>query len=165
MLTLIPIDTVDIGAIGRWPRYKGIHAQMDYALRENGWLATYGAVAGNHCYAAMVDDVCVGFSLLIQNRPGSAEFRTAVHPDHLGAGYGGEILRQTLTIGFTVHNLQTITLIVRKNNPIAQHLYVGHGFTPCGETTETIQGQCIDFLMMQINSNNFTNGARTCRKR
>ena len=165
MLTLIPIKADDIPAIARWPRYRGEHAQMDYALRENGWLTTYWPVAGNVCFAAMAGVVCVGFSLLIQNGAGNAEFRTAVHPAHLGAGHGGEILRRTLTIGFTEHNLKAITLIVRKNNPIARRLYARHGFVICGETTETIQGQVIDFFMMQINRKNFTTGAKPCRKR
>jgi RimJ/RimL family protein N-acetyltransferase len=158
MNLLFPIETGDVSSIYRWPPYDGSHAQMDYAVRENGWLDTYCSKAGNICYAAKVDGVCVGFSLLIRKTPTEAEFRVAVHPEHLGSGYGGRITQQTLTRGFLEHHLEAIMLIVRKNNPVARHLYEKRGFVFDGETTESIQGKPIDFDVMKMTKASFMNG-------
>ncbi len=141
-----------------WPVYTGAHAQMDYAVRSGGWLDTYCGEAGNYCYAARSGGQCIGFSLLIRSAEGAAEFRIAVHPDFLGSGYGGSITNQTLAAGFLEHGLDAVTLIVRKNNPIARRLYEKQGFIPDGETTESIQGEPIDFYVMKMTKEAFLNG-------
>jgi len=158
MIILSPVKPEDILDIEQWPRYEGVHAQMDYALRKDGWLASYCSEPGNFCYAAKIGSLCIGFSLLIPKENRKAEFRIAVHPAHIGAGHGGEILRKTLLIGFAKHSFETIYLIVRKNNQIAQRLYSRHGFILYGEKQEIIQGQSIDFFMMQIDSATFMRG-------
>jgi RimJ/RimL family protein N-acetyltransferase len=155
MHLLYPIEKNDLAAIYRWPAYEKAHAQMDYALRENGWLDTYCSGSGNACYAAKIDGVCIGFSLLIQKGPAEAEFRIAIHPDYLGSGYGGKIMEETLVAGFAERQLETITLIVRKNNPIAQRLYEKRGFILEGETTEIIQGEPTDFYVMKMRKEHF----------
>lgn len=133
---------------------------MDYAIRENGWLDTYCCDSKNYCFAVKIDHFCVGFTLLINKGGGEAEFRIAVNPDFVGSGYGGIIIKETLSIGFYANKLKTISLIVRKNNPIAQRLYAKHGFKLCGETKENIQGQCIDFFIMKLNAQYFKTGEK-----
>ena len=155
---LVPIQQKDFFDISRWPQYEGVHAQMDYALRKNGWLDTYCSDSSNYCYAAKIGELCIEFSFLIKKGPVEAEFRIAVHPNYIGAGYGKRITNETLAMGFSEHKLKAITLIVRKNNPIAQRLYANQGFSLCGETTESIQGKCIDFFIMKMNSEDFMEG-------
>ena len=152
------IDQKDFIEITQWPQYRGVHAQMDYAIRTNGWLDYYCNNFGNYCYAAKIRGLCVGFSLLIQKGGLEAEFRIAVHPNFVGFRYGSKIMKQSLRNGFSEHKLRTITLIVRKNILIAQRLYTKHGFSLCGETTETIQGHSIDFFVMKIYRENFIKG-------
>ncbi|MFW8602535.1 GNAT family N-acetyltransferase, partial [Desulfobacterota bacterium M19] len=150
MITLYPIEKKDIKAITQWPKYTGVHAQMDYAIRKNGWLDCFCGIPSNYCFVAKIKDLCVGFSLLINKNKHEAEFRIAVHPDFVGSGYGKQIIRKTLEIGFVKHRLNVISLIVRKNNPIAHRLYLDFGFTQQGETKENIQGKDIEFFVMKI---------------
>lgn len=164
MVSLSIIESKDIIGIAQWSQYNGIHSQMDYAIRKGGWLDSYCCDPQNYCYAAKSDQLCVGFSLLISKGDREAEFRIAVNPDFIGSGYGGKIVKETLMIGFFVHKLKTISLIVRKNNPIAQQLYAKHGFKFCGETKENIQGQCIEFYIMKLYENHFKAGENLCPK-
>lgn len=158
MVILSTIESSDIKDINKWPQYEGMHAQMDYAIRENGWLDTYCHNSKNYCYVAKIRGVCVGFALLIHKEELESEFRIAIHPDFLGCGYGSEIIQKTLILGFSEHELRVITLIVRKNNPMAQRLYVKHGFVLCGETKKIIHRSCIDFFVMKIQKENFIEG-------
>jgi len=158
MITLIPINSQDIDAIKNWKQYDGAHSQMDYAIRENGWLDTYCGESMNHCFAAKEEEICVGFSILIDKKEREAEFRVAVSPDFIGSGYGRKIINNTLTLGFEVYKYKIISLIVRKNNPYAIKLYQRHGFILYGETTENIQGQCIEFFKMKIDNEHFAIG-------
>ncbi len=124
-------------------------------LRKHGWLDSYCRAPNNCCYTARIEQLRVGFSLFINKGYGEAEFRIAVNPDFVGSGYGRKIIKKTLTIGFLEHKFKTISLIVRKNNPIAQRLYAKNWFKLCGETTENIQGQHIVFFIMNLCENNF----------
>ena len=133
MIVLSTIKQDDIIDIAEWPKYTGVHAQMDYAIRKNGWLDNYCHNPNNYCYIAKIGELRIGFSLLIKNDNNGAEFRIVIHPEFLGSGYGGKIIRKTLQIGFLDNELKSINLIVRKNNLIAQRLYLKHGFTLCGE--------------------------------
>ncbi len=150
MVVLYPIEQKDIVAIKKWPKYTGVHAQMDYAIRENGWLDCYCGVPNNYCFIAKIKELHVGFSILIYNGKREAEFRIAVHPDFVGSGYGKQIIRKTLQIGFNEYELNAINLIVRKNNFIAQNLYLDLGFTQQGEIVENIQGEDVEFFVMKI---------------
>ena len=152
MITISPIKPIDFHDIGKWSPYEGIHSQMNYAINEDGWLNTYCCNSRNYCFIAKSGNLCVGFSLLIYKDSKVAEFRIAVNPDFIGSGYGRMITQETISIGFNVHGLKKITLIVRKNNHIAQKLYEKVGFNLCGETKENIQGQNIDFFVMELSS-------------
>jgi RimJ/RimL family protein N-acetyltransferase len=158
MITLSPIKSIDIHDIAKWSPYEGIHSQMNYAINEDGWLNTYCCNPQNFCFVAKNGNLCVGFSLLIYKDSKEAEFRIAVNPDYIGSGYGRMITQETISIGFNAHNLGKITLIVRKNNPIAQKLYEKIGFIMCGETKENIQGQNIDFFIMELDKKHFNTG-------
>lgn len=160
MISLSALEPKDILAIAQWPQYEGIHGQMNYAISKGGWLDSYCCNPANSCYTAKIDLLCVGFSLLINKGGGEAEFRIAVNPVYVGSGYGGEIIKKTLTLGFSEHKLKTISLIVRKNNPIAQRLYAKHGFLLSGETTENIEGQPIDFFIMKLSENHYKTGEK-----
>ena len=155
MIALYPIEQKDIVAIKKWPKYTGAHAQMDYAIRENGWMDCFCGVPNNYCFIAKIQKLRVGFSLLIHNGKQDAEFRVAVHPDFVGSGYGKQIIRKTLEIGFEKQGLNVINLIVRKNNSIAQNLYLDFGFTQQGEVNENIQGEDVEFFVMKISKENF----------
>lgn len=158
MIILSPIKSIDIQEIAKWSPYEGIHSQMNYAISEDGWLNTYCCDSRNYCFVAKKGDLCVGFSLLIYKGSKEAEFRIAVNPDYIGSGYGRMITQETILIGFNVHNLEKIRLIVRKNNHVAQKLYEKIGFNMCGETKENIQGQNIDFFMMELDKKSFNTG-------
>ncbi len=158
MIVLSIIEKTDILDIAKWPEYTGVHAQMDYAIRENGWLDSYCNNSNNYCYIVKSDGVRIGFSLLMLNGPSEAEFRIVIHPNFLGSGHGGKIIHRTLQIGFLDHKLKSINLIVRKNNSIAKRLYLKHGFILSGEKKEIIQGECIDFYIMKIYTANFIAG-------
>lgn len=148
----------EIAAIGQWPSYEGVHAQMDYALRDGGWLAHFCGDGGNHCYAARLDGVCVGFSLLIRQGMTEAELRIAVHPLLVGQGLGAAIMAKTLAAGFGELGFAAIWLIVRKNNPIARRLYARCGFQLLGETGRTIQGQAVEFFRMRLSRAQYCKG-------
>lgn len=158
MVAILPIEQKDIDDIKKWRSYDGIHLQMDYAIRDGGWLDTYCGDPGNHCFAVRLNRLCMAFSILINKGGGEAEFRVAVSPDYVGSGYGGKIIRKTLSFGFEKYKFKSISLIVRKNNPIAINMYKRHGFCLCGETTENIQGQSVEFFCMKIDSKDFNFG-------
>ena len=158
MIVLSIIEKTDILDVAEWPEYTGVHAQMNYAIKENGWLDSYCNNSNNYCYIAKSDGIRIGFSLLILNSSYEAEFRIIIHPDFIGSGYGGKIIRKTLQIGFSDHKLKAINLIVRKNNSIAKRLYLKHGFILSGEKREIIQDQYIDFYVMKIVKENFIEG-------
>ncbi len=150
MIVQYPIEQKDIVAIKKWPKYIGIHAQMDYAIRENGWLDCFCGVPGNYGFIFKIKELRVGFSLLIHSGKQEAEFRIIVHPDFVGSGHGKQIIRKTLAIGFKKLELNEINLIVRKNNSIAKSLYLDSGFTQQGEIKKNIHGKDIDFFVMKM---------------
>ena len=146
MVVLYPIEPKDVVAIKKWPQYTGVHSQMDYAIRENGWIDCFCDDPNNYCFIAKIKELRVGFSLLIHNGNREAEFRIAVHPDFVGSGYGKQIIHKTLEIGFKKYGLNVINLIVRKNNSIAQSLYLDFGFTQQGEIKKIYKVKILSFL-------------------
>jgi RimJ/RimL family protein N-acetyltransferase len=159
MIQLRPISSEDISEITSWPPYLGEFEQMDYALRENGWLDEFRDRAKTWIYAATLNNRLIGFSLLSVTAERHAEFRIAIHPDWTSKGLGREVTLATLKRGFRHLNLARIHLIVRKNNPQALKLYESIGFVVTGESVHTIQGKNIEFIDMDMSkeqSNNFT---------
>lgn len=150
MIRLRPLTDEDIAAIRRWPPYPADMAQMDYAVREGGWLDEYRAVAEAFLYAADYDGDLVGFTILARTGSGEAEFRIALRSDRTGLGLGEEITGQTLQRGFAEHALSRIHLIVRTNNERGIRLYRRIGFTDRGECRREIRGTPVVFRVMEI---------------
>ncbi len=150
MVHLRPITSADIAEINKWPPYERDFAQMDYSLREKGWLDEFYDKLHVRLYAIESDKGVVGFTLLNFTGKEEAEFRVALHPLEVGKGLGEEATRSTLQIGFDQFGLKRIYLIVRKSNPRAARLYERVGFTKSGESVHTIQGQRIEFIDLDI---------------
>ncbi len=156
MILLRPITAADISAIKNWPPYEPDFAQMDYALREQGWLDDFYNMPGAHLYAVEDNVVVIGFTLLNITKDAEAEFRIALHPHHVGKGIGQEVTQETLRIGFGQLGLERITLIVRKNNPRAARLYERVGFSKNGESVHAVQRKPIEFIDMVITREQFS---------
>ena len=157
MIELRPIRAEDIAEIKQWPRYHGGFEQMDYALRDNGWLDEFRDRKNTWNYAVALNRSLIGFSLLSVIAEGDAEFRIAIHPDWTGKGVGREITIATLKTGFRHLNLAKIHLIVRKNNPRALKLYKRAGFATIGESVHRVQGKDADFIDMDMTREQFNN--------
>jgi len=150
MLELSLLTTADAEAIRRWPPYPPTFDQLDYALREGGWLDQFPAGAQTRRFGTREDSILVGFSLLTHITVADAEFYIALHPQQIGHGIGREITQRTLQFGFDQLSLQRIYLKVRKWHQRGIALYEGVGFKPCGEIVELIQGEPVPFLSMEI---------------
>jgi RimJ/RimL family protein N-acetyltransferase len=155
MLTLRPITSDDIAVIRGWPPYQPEFRDLDYALREGGWIDEYREKAGTDILVADDDGEISGFSIIAREASGSAEFRIALHPERLGQGTGKIVTRLSLAHGFSDTATTTIRLIVRKNNPRAERLYKDLHFRHTGECTEKIQGQMVEFRRMEIDRDTF----------
>jgi diamine N-acetyltransferase len=154
MLTLRTLTESDVQQIRKWPPYPGDMEQMDYALREPGWLNDCGA--GRHQYA--VGDAAgelVGFTILQATAESDAEFRIALRADRTGLGLGEAATLQTLQRGFLELGLCRIHLIVRKNNTRGIRLYQRLGFTPSDECRQEVNGSMVDFWQMEIRRDDF----------
>lgn len=79
MIELRPITAEDAAEIRNWPPYSGGFAQMDYALREHGWLDEFMSKPKTVIYIAGLNKQIIGFSLLSVTAEGEAEFRIAFH--------------------------------------------------------------------------------------
>ncbi len=159
MIRLRPIRTDDIAEIKNWPVYVDGFEQMDYALRDNGWIDEFWNRPNTWIYIAEVNEQIIGFSLLSMTTDREAEFRIAVHPRWTGKGLGKQVALAALNTGFRQLNLKKIHLIVRKNRPAAK-LYESIGFIKSGESIHTIQGKRIVFFDMTIPIEKFNNLSR-----
>ncbi|MDH4162542.1 MAG: GNAT family N-acetyltransferase [Nitrospirota bacterium] len=152
MPELRSITPDDISQIKAWPSYGDGFEQMDYALREKGWLDEFRGKPNTWIYASVFLERLIGFCLLSKTSEREAEFRIALHRDWLGRGFGRAITLAAVDKGFRELNLCTISLIVRKNNPRASRLYERVGFLPIGESIHRIHGQDIAFIDMVMTS-------------
>ncbi len=156
MIELRLIRTDDIADINNWPHYVNGFAQMDYALRERGWLDEFSSRPNTWIYIADLNKQVIGFSILSITGDREAEFRIAMHPGWTGKGLGREVTLATLKTGFGQLNLDRIYLIVRKNNHRAAKLYENIGFAITGESIHTIQGKRIKFTDMVMTKERFS---------
>lgn len=155
MIKLRPISNDDIAKIKKWPPYQNGFEQMDYALRDKGWLDEFMNRSDACIYAAEESGKLAGFSLIALTGEGEAEFRIALHPRLVGKGIGRQVTFATLQTGFRHHNLSRIHIIVRKSNPRAAKLYEKTGFRKTGESVRTIQGKQIEFVNMEMTAEQF----------
>lgn len=158
MVRLRPLQESDAAEIGRWPQYQGDMAQMDYALRENGWLEECRSRPDTFVYAAEDGDDLVGFTMLATTGAAEAEFRIALRFDKTGLGLGEGVTRQTLRVGFQDLGFSRIHLIVRKNNLRGIRLHARLGFVARGECRKVVGGVPVDFWMMDIGGKEYLKG-------
>jgi nicotinamidase-related amidase/RimJ/RimL family protein N-acetyltransferase len=158
MITLRVLLPEDIPFIKSWPPYPPEFSELDYSLRDDGWLDEYCRKAGTSILIAEDHDRIIGFSILSKCESGSAEFRIALHPDNLGKGMGKTITLLTLRQGFSDPAISTIRLIVRKSNPRARKLYEMVRFRNTGEYTLEIMGKPVEFFTMVIERKTFFYG-------
>lgn len=156
MPALRVLNECDVTQINRWPSYTGDMKQMDYALREKGWLHECRLRPGAFLYAVEDGDDLIGFTILEKTGTAEAEFRIALRPDRTGLGLGESIASKTLQIGFEEHRFSRIHLIVRKNNSRGIKLYQRIGFVDRGECRREIQGALVDFRLMEMSREEFT---------
>jgi RimJ/RimL family protein N-acetyltransferase len=156
MISLRPLHEADRAAIRSWPPYPGDMEQMDYALRESGWLDECRGKTDTLLYGAEDGNELVAFTILARSSASEAEFRIALRADKTGLGLGEGIMSETLRIGFEEQRLSRIHLIVRKNNIRGLNLYRRLGFTDRGECRREIHGISVDFRLMDISSEEFS---------
>jgi RimJ/RimL family protein N-acetyltransferase len=148
-IVLEPLNGEDAHVIRFWPPYPARATALDYALRPGGWLDSFPASDTSHRWAAWHDGKLVGFSILTGNSKTEAEFYIALHPERLGEGFGRRITEQTVDLGFKTLGLKRIYLKVRDWYTEAIRLYESVGFKKYGTHVENIQGQPVDFIMME----------------
>ena len=142
--------TQDEIAIENWPAYTPEFADIDYALRQDGWLAEFRDQPETRIYVAEESGELIAFTILSLTAHDEAEFRFALRADKVGQGLGRIITTKTLEIGFDEIGLKRIHLIVRKNNPRALRLYQRLNFSNCGECQMLVNNKPTDFLKMEL---------------
>jgi RimJ/RimL family protein N-acetyltransferase len=150
MMQLRPLIPEDMAVIGNWPPYPPEFADLDYALRDNGWLSEYRSKPETWCFAVEQSGELIAFTILSTTGAAKAEFRIALRGDRTGQGLGRAVTAMTLAKGFAELGLTRIHLIVRKNNPRASRLYSRLGFTEQGECFKNINGKQTHFLIMEL---------------
>lgn len=145
---------VDAGTIAAWPPYPAEFAELDYALRKDGWITDLHDQPDTLIHVAELSGELLAFTTLTTTQ-GDAEFRIALRADMLGQGLGRILTKQTLAIGFHELGLQRIHLIVRKNNPRAIKLYQRMHFSHCGESQIIANKIPTDFLLMKLLARDF----------
>ena len=155
MIQLRDITDNDRVEIEHWPSYPADFQDLDYALREGGWLDEYRERPETWCFAAEEAGELIGFTILSKTGTDDAEFRIALRPDKTGGGLGTFVTGMTLEAGFTDIGLARIHLIVRKNNPRALRVYNGLGFKETGECVKIINGMNVDIIMMDLHKDSF----------
>ncbi len=155
MITLRPLCQADIPTIKSWPHYPPEFADLDYCLRDGGWLDEYIRRAKTVILVAWDNGTIAGFSILARDGRGGAEFRIALNPGWIGTGTGRTILTRTLEYCFADMTITSVRLIVRKNNPRAQALYSAANFRRTGECSEEVAGKMVEFFCMEIDRRTF----------
>jgi diamine N-acetyltransferase len=150
MVTLKPLTGEDVNVIRYWPPYPRELVDLDYALREDGWLDEFPESPTTRRFAAWDGTQLVGFSILTDIVDGNAEFYIALHPGWIGRGIGREVTNQTLAIGFEQLDLRRIYLKVRDWHQRAIALYESVGLRKFGMCVADVQGQPVHFVTMEI---------------
>jgi RimJ/RimL family protein N-acetyltransferase len=156
MIQLSNIVPDDIVTIKDWPPYPPEFEDLDYALRDNGWLTEYPNKPDTWCFAVKRAGELVAFTILSKTGVAVAEFRIALRADRTGQGLGGTITNMTLAKGFGEIGFSRIHLIVRKNNPRAICLYSRLGFAEQGECVKNINGKQAHFLAMELTKESYS---------
>lgn len=157
-MILREIVAQDAAVIQSWPAYPEEFQDLDYALREAGWISEYLEKEGAKIYVAEERSAMIGFTILSRDRTDgkrSAEFRIALHPDMLGQGVGKNLAKMTIKKGFEELGRDRIYLIVRKSNSRARRLYQHCGFRDTIERLKEVNGVEVDFFEMELEKEDF----------
>ncbi len=149
-IDLRPLTLTDMVEIEYWPPYQAEFAGLDYALRQDGWIAEFQNKPGTCLYGAEQSGQLVALAILSMSAPGESEFRLAIHPEHTGKGLGKQVTRLVLAQGFHQNGLLRVHLLVRKNHLRAINLYQQMNFSFSGECSKCINHRATDFYMMEI---------------
>ncbi len=156
-MKLREMNEQDIAVIKSWRAYPEEFKDLDYALREMGWIDQFSSKEGTKIYTGEENGVIIGFTILSKENDADskAEFRIALNPDMLGQGIGKRLAKITLEEGFREWGLHEIYLIVRKNNRRARTLYEHIGFQYSGESCREICGAMVDLFEMTLDEEAF----------
>lgn len=150
---LRPLRSADAARIARWPIYPDEFAELDYAVREDGWLKEFQDKPGAHCFVAEESSEPIALTILARTGVAQAEFRIALRADKIGSGLGTMVAAETLARGFSALRLSRIHLLVRMNKPRAIRLYERLGFRRRGECCRIFNGRPAQFLIMDLQKN------------
>jgi len=149
MLQLRNLSSEDMVEIRSWPPYPSEFADLDYALRQNGWLDEFGGRPDTWFFGVDQAGELIAFTIVFGTGRAEAELRLALRGDRIGQGLEAAVialaLKRAFGLGFT-----RIHLIVRKNNPRPHRLYRGMGFEGRGECYGIIKGEQVLFEQMDI---------------
>lgn len=156
-MKLREMNEQDIAVIKSWRAYPEDFKDLDYALREMGWIDQFSSKEETKIYTGEENGVIIGFTILSKDEGagGQAEFRIALNPDMLGQGVGKRLAQMTLEMGFQELGLHETYLIVRKNNHRARLLYEHIGFRYSGECCKEICGTMVDLFEMTLDKETF----------
>lgn len=154
-LQFLPAQDDDLADIHSWPPYPAEFNNLDYALRDQGWIHEFYNKPHVYFYIAKYAQQALGFSLLAKTSETEAEFRIALHPEHIGKGIGKTITLHTLAEGFSQLNLARIYLIVRASNARAIRLYQSLGFMTRGKTRQSINSKTAALWVMDIEATRY----------
>lgn len=141
------ITAPDREIIALW-RYENAYAVFNYALEKDGWLDLYCKDRCEHCFVAKEKEQIIGMFLFITQNEN--EFRLLINPKFLSKGYGKTVTTKALEMGFDTLSFKKISLMVRKNHPVAIKLYQKLGFNIVGEKTQLLNNEPIDFHIMSV---------------
>ena len=142
MIALSSLKSEDIEIIKTWPPYPPEFLEIDYAIRDGGWL---DSIKDSDYLSININGILIGFIGMFGIKENSGEILIAMHADYIGKGYGSSSMKSAIDYYFKKYNFSQITLDVRKTNPIAKHVYEKLGFIDCGESTRNIQGKSVEF--------------------
>ena len=145
MIKLSPLSPEETTEIKAWPPYPAAFAALDYAIRDGGWLDT--RKPGADFLAVYAEKTLIGFVGLNE-----ADFLIALHPEHLGMGYGTLAEKMALEHYFRKYDMDRISAVVRKSNHASLRVCEKNGFVVDGETVLTIQDQPVEFWRVHIDN-------------
>ncbi len=150
MIAIASLPEPAVAEIAEWPPYPKPYEALDYALRDQGWLHTYGRRPDCIQLGGYRLGELIGFSLLVPDAPTASEFFIAIHPSHLHEGFGGQLTKLTLEYGFHREKLAEIHLKVRINHEVGIYTYSKYGFSMSGGLAEPTNGVMTDFFKMSL---------------
>lgn len=145
----------DKKVINNWPKYSYGDMQIDYAVRENGWIEQYLKYPNDKIYIGMENSEILGFTILHYNKNSEVEFLIMIKSTKIGQGYGKKLSIMTLNKCFTELDLEKVSLAVRKDNKKAMELYDRLGFYYTGGCIRKIEGVDIEFFNMELSRSLF----------